>query len=122
MKYVVLALVLWTCLFGSNGWAVAGEGASGNFEMVQERPGITDADEQEPTADQVQPPSNGRLTKEQVRAVIRARRERVRAEMKARRELLRAEGAEIQQEIMAKKARIHMHHKEAAEVIVQPAN
>jgi len=122
MQYLVLALVLWIVSFGSDGRVVAEEGLSQNFEMMQERPGITDADKQETTAGQVQSPSDGRLTKEQLRTVIRARRERLKAEMKARRELLRAEGAEIQQEIMAKKARVHMSHKNALEGIVQPAN
>lgn len=122
MRYLVPSAVLWIVLFGSNGWVVAEEGQSGHSEMMQEQKGATESDRYESAVDQVQPPGDGRLTKEQLRAVIRAKRERVRAEMKARRESLRAEGAEIQQEIMAKRARVHLYHKEGAEFLVQPAN
>lgn len=122
MLYLFLSVVLWIVLFGLNGRLVAQEGPSRHSEPMHERLGFTDADKQEVVADRVQQLDDGRLTKKQLRAVIRARRERVRAEMKVRRESLRAEGAEIQQEIMAKKARVHLYHREAAEVLVQPAN
>lgn len=122
MQYLVLSLAMWVCLSGSSSAVVAEEGSSESSELMQERPGITDADKQETAASQMQLSRDGRLTPQQLRAVIRARRDRLRVEMKARRESLRTEGAAIQQEIMAKRARVHLYHKEAAEVIVQPAN
>ena len=122
MQYPVLSVVLWAVLCGSSGWAMAEDDPSVHSETIQEQVETTDVHKQEIPADQGQSLGEGRLTKEQLRAVIRGRRERVRAEMKARRESLRAEGAELQQKIMAKRVREHQYRKNAAEVMVGPAN
>lgn len=122
MRNLIVLVVAWAFLLGSSVWSMAEEGPNSGPEAMQQLEISTNEDKQETTLEQVQSPSDGKLTKEQLRAVIRAKRERLRGEMKIRRDTLRTEGEAIQREIMAKKAR-HIHPKGAAEVIVvHPAN
>ncbi len=122
MQYLVVPIAAWVCLVGQSVWVMAEEGLSNTPEVTQELEAITDEASHETKSERMQLASDVRLTKEQLRAVIRAKRERLRTEMKARRDLLRIEGETIQQEIMAKKAKPHLHLKEAAEAFVQPAH